>query len=81
MKMKTHEIRPDNPEYPFAVGDTIELKEYDLDNRVYTGRTASLLITYISPAPKQWLVDGYVVMSTRLKDPTRWYAPIANLFT
>jgi uncharacterized protein DUF3850 len=77
LKQKTHELRKNDfgveDGMKFSVGDTICLEEFDPVHNQYTGRTAELCITYISPGPKPWLMPGYTLMSTRLKDPTRWY--------
>lgn len=73
-KMKTHELRLTTLG-PFSVGDVITLKEFDDAKKIYTGRTADVVVTYISPNPEPWLVPGYTLMSTRLADPTKWYLP------
>ena len=67
---KTHELRADADGGPFAVGDQITLQEYNPGIEAYTGRSCRVLITYISPSPKPWLVAGYTLMSIRLK---RWW--------
>ncbi len=74
-KRKTHELRKDEPGLEFRVGDTIVLEETDPKTMFKTGRTAELVITYVSPSPEPWLLPGYTLMSTRLKDPSRWYMP------
>ena len=74
-KRKTHELRKDVPGEEFNVGDTIFLEEFDKDLNQKTGRTCELVITFVSPNPEPWLVPGYTLMSTRLKDPNKWYLP------
>ena len=65
---KTHEVRSNADTGPFGVGDTLILREYDPNTAVYSGRTCTLVITYMSPDPKPWIVPGYNVMSTRMLD-------------
>ena len=75
LKMNTHELRHNLPGITFQIGDTINLREFNPTVKSYTGRTAQLVITYISPSPTPWLVSGFTLMSTRLVDPTKWYKP------
>lgn len=77
-KRKTHELRTDENSY--AVGDILHLEEFEPTTKTYTGRTADVVITFISPGPEPWLPKGHTLMSTRLKDPTHWYTPIAKVF-
>jgi hypothetical protein len=74
-KQKTHELRKNTPGLDFNVNDTIFLQEFDPVANKLTGRTANLVITFISPSPKSWLVPGYTLMSTRLADSSNWYDP------
>ena len=63
---KVHEIRSNSDTGPFGVGDMIVLNEYDPGTGKFTGRTATEVVTYISPMPQIWMVDGFTTMSTKL---------------
>jgi hypothetical protein len=67
---KTHELRATVDVPGVAVGDVFQLQEYDPIANSYTGRTALVGVTYISPAPKPWLVPGYLLISTSLLERT-----------
>jgi hypothetical protein len=75
-KQKTHELREDPTGDTFLVNDTLLLEEFDPTTNKYTGRTCEVAVTYVSPSPKPWLVPGNTLMSTRLKDPQKWYEKI-----
>lgn len=48
---KTHEIR--KADRPFAVGDTLRLREWDPKGEAYTGREIAADVTHLS-APGTW---------------------------
>lgn len=70
---KTHDIR-DGRERSYAVGDTLELQEFDPATGQYTGRAADFEVTYITsnatPCALSSVVlePGYVLLSIKLKD-------------
>ena len=65
---KRFEIRKDDR--PFAVGDTLRLREYEPRDGTYTGRETTVNITYaITGGP--FRVPGHVVMSISPADPSR----------
>ena len=78
LKEKTHEVRHNGTAIGlgYSIGDTLLLREYDPATAGYTGRSCELIVTYISPVPKPWIVPGYSLMSTRLKNPEKWYHKI-----
>lgn len=68
---KTHEVRQisnnlsvDGSNNPFAVGDLLELREFDPETQVYGGDACLVLVTMVDP-PKPWLDSDYVLMSIR----------------
>lgn len=65
---KTFEVRKDDRD--FAVGDVLELLEWDPGTKQYTGRRAFHRVTYILPGDSGFLPDGTVVMSIQ-RDMTR----------
>ena len=48
---KRHEVR--RSDRPFAVGDLVDLREWDPATKAYTGRSAWVLVTYVT-APGSW---------------------------
>lgn len=63
---KRHELRANSDSGPFAVGDTLILNEFDPDTNHSTGAQCTVTVTYISPGPQPWLVNGYTLMSIAL---------------
>ena len=67
---KCHELRMNDRH--FAVGDTVLLREYDPTTKQYTGRTATVLITYMTSTgqpcalSEQALHAEYCILSIRL---------------
>ena len=61
---KSFEVRKQK-DPPFAVGDYINLREYDPRLCQYTGRVSSFVITYLveGPMTEAGLPDGTIVMS------------------
>ena len=59
-RRKTFEVR--KKDRPFAVGDSICLREYDELNGGYTGRVWYGDITYILDSP-YYCKSGYIIMS------------------
>lgn len=57
---KTAELRRDDRE--FREGDLLWLREWDNDERAYTGREASALVTHIVRGTEH-LADGFVLLS------------------
>lgn len=75
---KTHEVRRisnnlsvDGSNSPFAVGDLLELREFDPEAQVYGGEACRVLVTMVDP-PKPWLNADYVLMSIRLVSSGAW---------
>jgi hypothetical protein len=68
--LKFHEVRNNADTGPFAVGDTLVLREYDPATGTYTGREATTVVTYLSPSPKPWIVPNFTVLSSRLASVT-----------
>jgi hypothetical protein len=70
---KTHEIRV--ADRPFAVGDTLHLREYNrassLGQGGYTGRSCRVEVTYISAGGMWGLPANLCAMSIRKVDPPR----------
>lgn len=60
--LKNFEIRKDDHEKKFKVGDVIRLSEYDAKNSRYTGRELIRIITFITSYEQK---PGYVVFGTR----------------
>ena len=67
---KTHELRRNDRNY--EVGDILLLKEFDPQSETYSGRTARVVITYITDqrtpcAESTRALDGnYCILSVRL---------------
>lgn len=64
---KTFEVREDDRGY--AVGDTLELCEWEPSNALtgsYTGREAHCLVTYILPGGRWGIAPNTVVMGFKL---------------
>lgn len=62
---KTFEIRKNDRNYKYKIGDTLSLNEFDPGQEVYTGRKATAEVTYITDYAQK---DDYVVMSIVVKD-------------
>lgn len=62
---KKHEIR--DADRPFAVGDTLLLREYDPATERYTGNVAEYRVTYVTPGGEWGIPPGKVVMSVAPK--------------
>lgn len=60
---KTFEIRREDDRY-FDAGDFLDLREYDPNEKTYTGRWFIALVTYLLRDPK-YVKEGYVIMSIR----------------
>ena len=63
---KTFEVRRDDR--PFAVGDTLLLREWDEGPKVYTGRRYLLRVTYIL-RESLGLADGFCVLGVEPARP------------
>lgn len=61
---KTFELRKADRDY--HVGDILELKEYNIMNKTYTGRELQVEITYILRGPNFGMANGYCLMSIKL---------------
>lgn len=61
---KTHEIR--KADRPFAVGDVLLLREWSPESGAYTGREATVDVTYITPGGAWGLPPDLCVMSVTL---------------
>ena len=57
--IKPFEVRYNDRGY--QVGDTLLLREYDVENNSYTGRCCTMRITYILD-DRRYLVPGYVIL-------------------
>ena len=58
---KTFEIRR-TADRIFKVGDTLNLQEYDPDEKLYTGRKMRVIVTYIL-VKQPFVPEGYVCMA------------------
>lgn len=59
-RVKTFEIRKNDRDY--KVGDILILEEYDPVEEIYTGRTASVIVSYtLSEQP--FVLEGYICMA------------------
>lgn len=65
---KKHEIRKNDRD--FKVGDTLILREWDPDSRMYSGRQIRCLVSYLSTGGSWGLPDDLCVMSIDLV--ARW---------
>lgn len=63
---KSHEIRKDDRS--FAVGDLLDLREWDPDTQVYSGRRLIMEVTYKSEPGFWGLPDDLCVMSLKFVD-------------
>lgn len=68
---KPFEIRFNDREY--AVGDTLHLREYDPDNKVFTGRECFRRVTYVTSFGQK---PGNVVMGLTAPPPKGGGFPI-----
>ena len=59
---KRHEIRSTR-DRTFAVGDAIELHEYDPKTETYSGRVVGTVITYMTNGGEWGLPEGMCVLS------------------
>lgn len=64
---KTFEVRKSDRD--FQIGDFLTLKEYNPDTETYTGKSASVYITYILHGGAFGIQDGYCVMAIKLDLP------------
>lgn len=60
---KDFELRKDDRNY--RVGDTLELQEYDAENKSYTGRFCHRTIKYILYGGNFGLESGYVILGLK----------------
>ena len=58
---KKHEIR--QADRPFAVGDTLHLREWDPETHIYSGRDLKVTVTYITPGGQWGVAPDMCVMS------------------
>jgi hypothetical protein len=68
---KRFEVRKDDRDPRFAVGDTLILKEYVPEWDAYSGREMSVDVTYILRPPIEGvdcLSEGHCIMSIRVLD-------------
>ncbi len=63
---KRAEFRRDDRHY--AVGDTLDLREYDPDARVFTGFRIQARVTHVVRGPEVEVPAGYVVLSIEVVD-------------
>lgn len=62
---KTFEVR--KADRPFAVGDELDLREWDPETGEYTGSFLSrIFVTYVLRGPGFGVEDGFVVMGFRM---------------
>ena len=62
-RAKSFEVRKDDRD--FAVGDMLELREWDNEIEEYTGRSMRALVTYLLPGGLFGIEAGFVCMSIR----------------
>lgn len=69
-EIKSYEVRKDDRTPPYAVGDTVNLLEFDPDTETYTGRVLRGVICHKtgSQAPSP-LPDGLCVLGLRHTHP------------
>ena len=60
--IKCFEVRKNDR--PFKVGDTLRLREFDPDKKLYTGRETERTVTYIL-CDEEYYLPGYVIMSLK----------------
>jgi ParB family transcriptional regulator, chromosome partitioning protein len=60
---KTFELRVDDRDPPFAVGDRLHLREWDPATGEYTGYAVGADVSYLLRGPAFGLPGGYVIMS------------------
>lgn len=64
MGTKTFELRKD--EDNIEPGDTLDLLEYDIDNKAYTGRSIRCAVTYVlRECPEYGLMEGYCIIDIK----------------
>lgn len=63
---KRHEIR--KADRPYAVGDKLQLREYDPDTQRYSGRWVQVLVTYLTAAGTWGLPADLCVMSIEVRE-------------
>lgn len=57
---KTFEVRAADRD--FRVGDVLDLREYDPDNKVHTGRSTQRQVSYLLSPESEFGFDGFVVL-------------------
>lgn len=62
---KRHEIRKENPDKPFAVGDWLILHEQIMETKTFTGRQTIVEITWISPTEGPGKEAGFAYLSIK----------------
>jgi hypothetical protein len=60
---KTFELRLDNRDPTFAVGDRLHLREWDPATGEYTGYSIGADVSYMLRGPADGLAEGYVILS------------------
>jgi len=61
MSHKTFEARENDRD--FKIGDTLILREWDNENKVYTGRSLARTVTYILQGGSFGVQPGHCIMS------------------
>lgn len=62
--IKTFELRKDDR--PYATGNVLLLKEYDLQAKTYSGREIKMTVTHVlRNAPEFGLLPGYCILSIK----------------
>ncbi len=61
--VKTFEVRKDDGERPFRVGDILHLHEWLPKSESYTGRHMVVDVTYLIAGPAFGIESGYVCMA------------------
>ena len=65
---KKFEIRRDDREGKFQIGDELLMREFDQDRQDYTGDSVTVEVTYIMRGkPTNPIAVGYCVMAIKLK--------------
>jgi hypothetical protein len=62
---KTFEVRKDDGEQPFRVGDILHLREWLPKREAYTGRHMLVDVTYLIAGPAFGIERGFVCMAIR----------------
>ena len=65
---KMYEVRKNDRPHPYAVGDTLVLKEWNDEVGEYTGRSVTVCVTHILDDAK-FVKHGYIIMGLSFRRP------------